>query len=94
MDPREACEDEDLSEMMGLYLFFNILPGKAEACSTRKMQGSDVGRGRGNLTTFPAEVNWLQLTHEEAHASGLAQDKFRPATRADNEGVDAFGERP
>ena len=89
----KACDDNDVSEGMGLYLIPNFLAGDAETRFTRNLPGSDVGGGRGALETYPAAVNWLLSTYAEPHALGLAQDKFSRATLVDNEGVDAFAAR-
>jgi len=86
----KACDDDDVSEGMGLYPIPNFLAGDAETRFTRNLPGSDDGGGRGALGTFPAAVNWLLSTYAEPHALGLAQDKVSRATLADNEGVDAF----
>ena len=86
----KACDDNDVSEGMGLYLIPNFLAGDAETLLTRNLPGLEDGRGRGALATFPAGVNWLRSTCAEPHALGLAQDKLSGATLADNEGVDAF----
>jgi len=90
----KACDDNDASEGMGLYLILNFLAGDAEARFTRNLPGSDIGGGQRALGSFPAAVNWLLSTYAEPHALGLAQDKFSRATLVDNEGVDAFATRP
>jgi len=89
----KACDDNDVSEGMGLYLIPHFLAGDAETRFTRNLPESDVGGGRGALGTFPAAVNWLLSTYAEPHALGLAQDKFSRATLVDKEGVDAFAAR-
>jgi len=89
----KACDDNDVSEGMGLYLIPNCLAGDAETRSTRNLPGSDIAGGRGSLGSFPAAVNWLLSTYAEPHALGLAQDKFSRAALVDNEGVDAFAAR-
>jgi len=89
----KACDDNDVSEGMGLYLIPNFLAGDAEAPFTRNLPRSDIGGGQRALGSFPAAVNWLLSTYAEPHALGLAQDKFSRATLADNEGVDAFATR-
>jgi len=89
----KACNDNDVSEGMGLYLIPNFLAGDAEARFTRNLPGSDIGGGQRALGSFPAAVNWLLSTHAEPLALGLAQGKFSRATLADNEGVDAFATR-
>ena len=89
----KACDDNDVSEGMGLYLIPNFLAGDAETRCTRNLPGSDIGGGQRALVSFPAAVNWLLSTYAEPHALGLAQDKFSRATLVDNEGVDAFETR-
>jgi len=86
----KTCDDNDVSEGMGLYLIPNFLAGDAEARFTRSLPGSDIGGGQRALGSFPAAVNWLLSTYAEPHALGLAQGKFSRATLVDNEGVDAF----
>jgi len=88
-----ACDDNDVSEGMGLYLIPNFLAGDAEVRFTRNLPGSDIGGGQRALGSFPAAVNWLLSTYVEPRALGLAQDKFSRATLGDNEGVDAFATR-
>ena len=87
-----ACDDNDVSEGMGLYLIPNFLAGDAEARFTRNLPGSDIG-GERALGCFPAAVNGLLSTYAKPHALGLAQDKLSRATLVDNEGVDAFATR-
>jgi len=89
----KACDDNDVSEGMRLYLFPNLLAGDAEARFARNLPGSDIGGGQRALGSFPAAVNWLLSTYAEPHALGLAQDKFSRATLVENEGVDAFATR-
>ena len=89
----KACDDNDVSEGMGLYLTPNFLTGDAETRFTRNLPGSDIAGGRGSLGSFPAAVNWLLSTYAEPHASGLAQDKFSRAALVDNDVVDAFAAR-
>jgi len=89
----KACDDNDVSEGMGLYLIPNFFAGDGEARFTRNLPGSDIGGGQRALGSFPAAVNWLLSTYAERHALGLAQDKFSRATLVDNEGVDAFATR-
>jgi len=89
----KACDDNDVSQGMGLYLIPNFLAGDAEARFTRNLPVSDIGGGQRALGSFPAAVNWLLSTYADRHALGLAQDKFSRATLADNEGVDAFTTR-
>jgi len=90
----KACDENDVSEGMGLYLIPNFLAGDAEARFTRNLQGSDIGGGQRALGSFPAAVNWFLSTYAEPHALGLAQNKFSRAMLVDNEGVDAFATRP
>jgi len=89
----KACDDNDVSEGMGLYLIPNFLASDAEARFTRNLPGSDIGGGQRALGSFPATVNWLLSTYAEPHALGRAQDKFSRATLEDNEVVDAFATR-
>ena len=89
----KACDDNDVSEGMGLYPIPNFLAGDAEARFTRNLPGSDIGGGQRALGSFPAAVNWLLSTYAEPHALGLAQNKFSRAALVDNEGVDAFAAR-
>jgi len=89
----KACDDNDVSEGMGLYLVPNFLAGDAETRFTRNLPRSDIAGGRGSLESFPAAVNWLLSTYAEPHALGLAQEKFSRAALVDNEGVDAFAAR-
>jgi len=89
----KACDDNDVSENMGLYLVLNFLAGDAETRFTRNLPGSDIGGGQGALGSFPEAVNWLLSTCAEPHALGLAQEKFIWATLVDNERVDAFATR-
>jgi len=89
----KTCDDNDVSEGMGLYLISNFLAGDAEARFTRNLPGSDIGGGQRALGSFPAAVNRLLSTYAEPHALGLAQDKLSRATLVDNEGVDAFATR-
>jgi len=90
----KACDDNDVSEGMGLYLIPKFLAGDAETRLTRNLPGSDIAGGRGSLGSFPTAVNWLLSTYSEPHALGLAQDKFSRAALVENEGVDAFEARP
>jgi len=53
----KACDDNDVSEGMGLYLIPNFLAGDAEAWFTRNLPGSDIGGGQRALGSFPAAVN-------------------------------------
>jgi len=76
----KACDDNDVSEGMGLCLIPNFLAVDAEARFTRKLPGSDIGGGQGFLESFPAAVNRLLSTYAKPHALGLAQDKFSQAT--------------
>jgi len=89
----KACDDNDVSEGMGLYLIRTFLEGDAEARFTRNLQGSDIRGRQRALGSFPAAVNWLLSICAEPHALGLAQDKFSRATPVDNEGLDAFATR-
>jgi len=89
----KACDDNDVSEGMGLYLIPNFFASDAEARFTRNLPGSDIGGGQKALWSFPAAVKWLLSIYAEPHALGLAQDKFSRATLADNEEVDAFATR-
>jgi len=89
----KACDDNDLSEGMGLYRFPDFLAGDAEARFSRNLPGSDIGGRQGSLGSFPAAVNWLLSTYAEPHALGLAQDKLSRATLVKNEGVHAFAAR-
>jgi len=89
----EACDDNDVSEGMGLYLIPNVLARDAEAPFTRNLPGWDIGGGKRALGSFPAAVNWLLSTYAKPHALGLAQDKFSRATLVDNQGVDAVATR-
>jgi len=86
----KACDDNDVSKGMGLYLIPNFLAGNAETRFTRNLPGSDIACERGSLGSFPAAVNWLLSTYAEPHALGLAQDKFSRAALVDNEGVTVF----
>jgi len=89
----KACNDNEVSEGMGLHLILNFLAGDAEARFTRNLPGSDIGGGQRALGSFPAAVNWLLSTYAEPHALGLAQDNFIRATLVDYEGLDAFATR-
>ena len=89
----KACDDNDVSEGMGLYLIPNFLACDAETRFTRNLPGSDIAGGWGSLGSFPAAVNWLLSTYAEPHALRLAQDKFSRAALVDNDGVDAFAAR-
>jgi len=89
----KVCDDNDVSEGMGLYLFPNFLAGDAETRFTRNLPGSDIAGGRGSLGCFPAAVNWLLSIYAEPHALGLAQDQFSRAALVDNEEVSAFAAR-
>jgi len=89
----KACDDNDVSERMCLYLIPHFLAGDAETRLTRNLPGSDIAGGRGSLGSSPAVVNWLLSTYAEPHALGLAQDKCSRAALVDNEGVDAFAAR-
>jgi len=89
----KACDDNDVSEGLGLYRIPNFLAGDAEARFTRNLPGSDIGGGQRALGSFPAAVNWLLSTYVEPHALGLAQDKFSRETLVESEGVDAFATR-
>jgi len=86
----KVCDDNDVSDGMGLSLIPNFLAGDAEARFTRNLPESDIAGGQGSLGSFPAAVNWLLSTYAEPHVWGLAQDKFGRAALVDNEGVDAF----
>jgi len=89
----KACDDNDVSEGMGLYPIPNFLAGDAEARFTQNLRGSDIGGGQRALGSFPAAFNWMLSTYAEPHALGLAQDKFIRATLVNKEGVDAFATR-
>jgi len=89
----KTCDDNDVSEGMGLYLVPNFLAGDAEARFTRSLPGSDIGGGQRALGSFPAAVNWLLSTYAEPHALGLAQDKSSRTRLVEKEGVDAFAAR-
>jgi len=54
----KACDDNDVSEGMGLYLIPNFLGGDAEAQFTRNVPGLDIAGGQGSLASFHAAVNW------------------------------------
>jgi len=86
-------DDNDKSEGMDRCLLPNFLAGDAETRLTRNLPGPDDGGERGALGTFPAAVNWLLSTYAEPHAWELAQEKFSPATLADNDEVGAFAAR-
>jgi len=86
----KACDDNDVSEGMGLYLIPNFLADDAEARFTRNLPGSDIGGGQRALGAFLAAVNLLMSTYSEPYAMGSAQEKFSRATLADDEWVDAF----
>jgi len=58
----KACDDNDVSEGMGLYLIPNFLAGDPEARFTRNLPGSDIEGGQTALRSFPAAVNWLLST--------------------------------
>jgi len=66
----KACDDNDVSEGMGLYLIPNFFAGDAEARFTRNLPGSVIGGGQRALGSFPAAVNWLLSTYAEPHALG------------------------
>jgi len=53
----KACDDNDVSEGMGLYLIPNFLVGDAEARFTRNLPGPDIGGGERSLGSFHAAVN-------------------------------------
>jgi len=89
----KACDDNEVSEGMVLYIIPNFVAGDAEARFTHNPPGSDTGGEQRALGSFPAAVNWLLSTYAEPHAMGLAQDKFSRATLVDNEGLDAFATR-
>jgi len=89
----KTCDDNDVSEGMGLYLIPNCLAGDAEARIPRNLPSSDIGGGQRALGSFPVAFNWLLSTYAEPRALGLAHDKFSRATLVDNEGVDAFATR-
>jgi len=89
----EACDDNEVSEGMALYLIPNCLAGEAETRFTRNLPESDGRAGRESLSSFPEAVSWFPSTYAEPHALGLAQDKVSWATLADNESVDAFAGR-
>jgi len=89
----KACDGNDVSEGISLYVIPNFLSGDAEARFTRNLPGSDIGGGQRALWSFPAAFNWLLSTYAEPHALGLAQDKLSRATLVDNEEVDAFATR-
>jgi len=89
----KACDDNDVSEGMGLYLIPNFLASDAQARFTRNLPGSHIGGGQMSLGSFPAAVNWLLSTYAEPHALGLVQDKFHRLKLVDNEGMDAFAAR-
>jgi len=90
----KACDDNDVSARMGLYIIPNFFAGDAEAQFTRTLPGLDIAGGQGSLGSFFAAVNWLLSTYAEPHALGLAQDKLSRAMLVDNEGVDAVAARP
>jgi len=89
----KACDDNDVSEGMGLYLIPNFLAGDAETRVTRNLPGSDIAGGRDSFGSSPAAVNWLLSTYAEPHALALAQDNFIRAALVDNAGVVAFAAR-
>jgi len=55
----KACDDSDVSEGMGLYLFRNFLAGDAEARFTLNLPGSEIGGGQRAFGSLLAAVNWL-----------------------------------
>jgi len=85
----KACDDNDVSEGMGLYLIPTFIAGDAETRFTRNLPGSDIAGGRCSLRSFPAAVNWLLSTYAEPHALGLAQDKLSREALVDKQGADA-----
>jgi len=89
----KACDDNDVSEGMGLYQISNLFAGDVVALFIRNLPGSDIEGGQGALGSFPAAVNWLLSTYTEPHALGLAQDKFSRVTLVDNGGAEAFAAR-
>ena len=89
----KACDVNDVSERMGLFLIPNFLSGDTEKQFNRNLPGSDDGGVRGALGIFPAAVNWFLYTDLEPHALGHVQDKFSRATLAVTDGEDAFAVR-
>jgi len=89
----KACEDNDVSEGMVLYLIPSFLAGDAVTQFTRNVPGSDIAGGRGSLGSFPAAVKSLLSTYAEPNSLGLAQKKLSRAALGDNEGVGAFSAR-
>ena len=89
----KACDENEVSEGVGLYLIQNCLAGDAEARFTQSLPESAIGGGQRALGSFPAAVNWMLSTYAEPHALRLTQDQFSRATLVDNEGVDAFATR-
>jgi len=72
----KACDDNDVSKRMGLYLIPNFLAAVAERRFTRNLPGSEDWVGRGALGTFPVAVNGSLSTYAEPHALGLAQEEL------------------
>ncbi|GAB0497903.1 hypothetical protein MMPV_009240 [Pyropia vietnamensis] len=89
----KACDDNEVSEGMALYLIPHFLSGEAEARFTRYLPGGGSDKGVSALTTYPHAVNWLLSTYAEPHTLGLAQDAFSRATLGDKETVEAFSAR-
>ena len=53
----KACDDNDRSERMGLYLRPNLPEGETESWFKTTLAELDAGAGRGYLTTMQAVFN-------------------------------------
>ncbi|GAB0498581.1 hypothetical protein MMPV_009927 [Pyropia vietnamensis] len=59
----KACDDNEVSEGMALYLIPHFLSGEAEERFTRYLPGGGSDKGVSALTTYPHAVNWLLSTY-------------------------------
>ncbi|GAB0493373.1 hypothetical protein MMPV_004655 [Pyropia vietnamensis] len=89
----KACDDNDVSEGMALYLFPHFLAGDAEARYTLCLPDAGGHHGGESVTSYPEAVNWFLSTYAEPHTLGMAQDAFSRATLRDGETVEAFAGR-
>lgn len=89
----KACNDNDVSEGMALYVIPQFLSGDAELRYARALPDSTSASGGASITSFPEAVNWFLETYAEPHTLALAQDRFSRATKGPEETVEAFAVR-
>jgi len=68
----KACDDNDVSEGMGLYLIPNFLLGDAEERFTRNLPGSDTGGGQRAPCVLPRGYQLAVVDLRGAAGVGLS----------------------